>query len=98
MDGHARAPPALAFARVERRRGNRLRELERRDGVASWRVLAGASASAGSLKPVAQAARTGFETALALPAGTRGPYLAVQALDGAGRVLATSAAVKAGLP
>ena len=36
--------------------------------VASWRVLAGPSAT--SLKPVAQAPRTGFETAIALPAGT----------------------------
>ncbi|HLH14289.1 MAG TPA: arylsulfotransferase family protein, partial [Solirubrobacteraceae bacterium] len=60
--------------------------------VASWRVLAGASAS--SLSAVAQAARSGFETAVALPAGTAGPYLEVQALDAAGEVLGTSPAIR----
>ena len=64
--------------------------------VASWRVLAGPSAS--NLTAVAQASRSGFETAIALPSGAVGPYLAVQALDGAGHVLGTSAAVsQAGL-
>jgi hypothetical protein len=60
-------------------------------GVASWRVLAGASAS--SLSAVAQAARGGFETAIALPAGVAGPYVAVQALNAEGAVIGTSAAV-----
>ncbi len=59
--------------------------------VASWRVLAGASASA--LAPVASGARTGFETTL--KASTTGPYFAVQALDASGSVLGTSATVKA---
>lgn len=59
--------------------------------VASWRLLAGASASA--LAPVATGARTGFETTL--KASTAGPYFAVQALDGSGNVLGTSATVKA---
>jgi len=59
--------------------------------VASWRVLAGASASA--LAPVASGARTGFETTL--KASTAGPYFAAQALDGSGNVLGTSATVKA---
>ncbi len=58
--------------------------------VASWRVLAGAFA--GALAPVATAARTGFQTTIA--AATAGPYVAVQALDSAGAVLATSATVK----
>ena len=53
--------------------------------VASWRVLAGSSAK--SLKIVALGPRTGFETAIALPRGTQGPYVTVQALDAAGRVL-----------
>jgi Arylsulfotransferase (ASST) len=57
--------------------------------VSTWRVLAGASASA--LVPVAQAPRSGFETAVAVPAGTAGPYVAVQALDGAGNSLGVSA-------
>jgi hypothetical protein len=57
--------------------------------VASWRVLAGASP--GALAPVASAAKQGFETTIAAPAGA---YVAVQALDGAGAVLAVSATVK----
>jgi hypothetical protein len=57
--------------------------------VASWRVLAGASP--GALAPVASAPRQGFETTIAAPAGA---YVAVQALDGSGAVLAVSATVK----
>jgi hypothetical protein len=59
--------------------------------VASWRVLAGASPS--TLAPVITSAKSGFQTAIAAP-GT-GPYLAVQALDASGAVLAVSATVKA---
>ncbi len=61
--------------------------------VASWRVLGGPSAKA--LKPLASAARGGFETAIALPGSGGGPYLEAQALDAQGGVLATSKAVKA---
>ena len=58
--------------------------------VASWRVLAGASAK--SLAPVASAPRGGFETAIATP----GPelYVQVQALSASGAVLGTSATLK----
>jgi hypothetical protein len=59
--------------------------------VASWRVLAGASPSA--LAPVLTAAKSGFQTTIATPSA--GPYVAVQALDGSGAVLAVSATVKA---
>ncbi len=59
--------------------------------VGSWRLLAGARASA--LTPVAQAPRSGFETALPVPAGVSGPYLAVEALDASGQRLAISGAV-----
>jgi hypothetical protein len=58
--------------------------------VASWRVLAGASATA--LAPVASGAKSGFETTM--KASTAGPYVAVQALDGSGNALGTSATVK----
>jgi hypothetical protein len=58
--------------------------------VASWRALAGASPA--SLAPVATAARSGFQTTLTVH--TAGPYVAVQALDGSGTVLGTSATVK----
>jgi hypothetical protein len=37
-------------------------------------------------------ARAGFETAITLPAGTIGPYVSVQAIDAAGRVLGASTA------
>jgi hypothetical protein len=56
--------------------------------VDSWRVLAGASPTA--LTPVAQVARSGFETAITLPAATVGPDVAVQAIDAAGHVLGVS--------
>lgn len=57
--------------------------------VARWGVLAGGG---DTLEPLADAARTGFETAIALdevPA-----YVAVAALDAAGEVLATSKRVQ----
>jgi hypothetical protein len=57
-------------------------------GVASWRVLAGATA--GSMQRVAQVARTGFETAIALPPETAGPFVTVQALDASGAVIGTA--------
>jgi len=61
--------------------------------VASWRVFVGATSH--SLRPVAQAAWSGFETAIALPAGTAGRYVSVQALGASGQVLggATTVAV-----
>jgi hypothetical protein len=58
--------------------------------VSSWRVLAGTGPTA--LNPVAQIPRGGFETAVTLPAGTVGPYVAVQALDASGRALGVSQA------
>jgi hypothetical protein len=58
--------------------------------LASWQVLAGASPT--SLAPVADAARAGFETAIALPAPAA-PYVAVRALDASGAVLGVSATV-----
>jgi hypothetical protein len=58
--------------------------------VASWQVLGGASAT--TLAPVAKAAKAGFQTTISVPAGSA--YVAVQALDAGGAVLATSATVK----
>jgi hypothetical protein len=64
--------------------------------VSAWRVLAGPSPS--SLAAVTQVARSGFETSIPIPAGTSGPYLAVQALGASGQVLASStAAAQTGL-
>jgi Arylsulfotransferase (ASST) len=59
--------------------------------VTSWRVLAGASASA--LAPVATAAKSGFQTSISAPGS--GPYVQVQALDASGNVIGTSATAKA---
>ncbi|HTB69980.1 MAG TPA: arylsulfotransferase family protein, partial [Solirubrobacteraceae bacterium] len=53
--------------------------------VDGWRVLTGASAKA--LGQAAQAPRSGFETAIALPAGAAGRYMTVQALNAAGQVI-----------
>jgi hypothetical protein len=58
--------------------------------VARWRVLGGGSP--GSLKPVAVAAKSAFETPIKLPRGEA--YVAVQALDSHGNVLSTSGTVK----
>jgi hypothetical protein len=58
--------------------------------TASWRLLAGSSATA--LAPVASAARGGFETQIL--AARTAPYVAVQALDSAGDVLGTSRAIR----
>jgi hypothetical protein len=58
--------------------------------TASWQLLAGPSA--GQLVPVASAPRSGFETAIAVPAGQA--FVAVRALDASGAVLGSSAAVR----
>ncbi len=60
--------------------------------VAAWRVLAGSTPS--TLTPVSRAAKTGFETAIPLPASIARPDVAVQALSGSGVVLGSSPAVK----
>jgi Arylsulfotransferase (ASST) len=54
--------------------------------TASWRVLAGPSPQ--QLTPVAAAARSGFQTAIATPGPAKD--VAVQALDASGAVLGTS--------
>jgi hypothetical protein len=59
--------------------------------LASWRVLAGPFPT--RLRVIAEAAHAGFETAVGLPVHVSGPYLAVQALDPSGGVLATSPAL-----
>jgi arylsulfotransferase ASST len=59
--------------------------------VASWRVLAGPSAS--SMQPVAQAPRGGFETAISPPLGITG-VITVQALNANGAVIGTAPAQK----
>jgi hypothetical protein len=82
--------PAIAAAKAS---GGRVTVYASWNGdtrTASWRVLAGSSPQA--LAPVAAGARDGFETAVTTPAGA--PYVAVQALDASGSLLATSPTVR----
>ncbi len=90
--GRPSTPPAFALSRA----GAKATVYASWNGateVASWRVLAGASAS--GLVPVAAAPRSGFETAIALSSAPgAGSFFEVQALDASGAVLAASAARK----
>ena len=88
-------PPGGPRSPCEGRPAARARR-PRRAGTARPRCLAGACSRAprsGALAPVATAAKAGFETTI--KARRAGPYVAVQALDGSGNVLGTSATVKA---
>jgi EmrB/QacA subfamily drug resistance transporter len=79
------APPVGAA----RRQGGRTTVYASWNGatrVVSWRVLAGPAA--GPLTVVANAAKSGFETAIPLPRSYES--FKVQALDGAGRAIGTS--------
>ncbi|HEX5309621.1 MAG TPA: MFS transporter [Solirubrobacteraceae bacterium] len=58
--------------------------------LASWRVLAAASAGA-KLAPVKSVAKSGFETAVPVPSGQRYATFQLQALDAHGHVLGSSA-------
>jgi hypothetical protein len=88
--------PAFAFQAAAGGQGTVYASWNGATLVSSWRVLAGSSAA--DMSPLAQVPRSGFETAVPVPAGTAGPYLAVQALGASGQVLGSSAAVlEAGL-
>jgi hypothetical protein len=87
------SPPAIAAKAASSKPGSPVTVYASWNGateVASWRVLAGASKT--QLAAVATAPRGGFETAITTP----GPeaYVQVQALNAAGAVLGTSAAIK----
>ncbi len=84
-------PPAFAFSAVGTGAGTVYASWNGSTQVVSWRLMAGASAK--SLRPILTAPRAGFETAITVPGGTSGPYLAVQALDGSGKVLGSAPAV-----
>jgi hypothetical protein len=84
-------PPTLAFQPGGQGMGTVYASWNGATLVSSWRLLAGHTPA--SLVPVAQVARSGFETAIAVPAGTVGPDMAVQALDAAGDVLGNSPTV-----
>jgi hypothetical protein len=90
--GTPKQPPAVALRREKSKIGQHgavevYASWNGATQVASWRVLEGASTT--SLAPVAQAPRTGFETAISSPACS-GAYVAVQALGAGGQVLGVS--------
>ncbi len=60
--------------------------------VASWQALAGSSTDTATMSVVGSSHRTGFETAMEVPAGA--PHLAVRALDAGGHVIGESPAIK----
>jgi hypothetical protein len=86
--GQPSSPPALAYLRS----GSHASVFASWNGattVASWRVLTGPSPK--SLSKLADAPRTGFETAISLPSVPRPrAYVAVQALSASGAVLGVS--------
>jgi hypothetical protein len=91
-NGTPAEPPAFAFQPGAGGAGTVYASWNGATLLASWRVLSGPSADA--LAPIAQAPRSGFETAIALPPGAAGRYMTVQALDAAGNVIGTAPAAK----
>jgi Arylsulfotransferase (ASST) len=91
--GEPKQPPAIAAKRASGANGAVIvyASWNGATEVASWRALTGASST--SLAPVTSAPKAGFETAISLPRSVSGRYLAVQALDSAGTVIGSSAAV-----
>jgi Arylsulfotransferase (ASST) len=87
--GTPRTPPAVA-ALTSGTATNVYASWNGATQVSAWRVLAGASA--GALQAVATAPKRGFETQIPISSE---PYVAVQALNSAGRLLGTSATVAA---
>ena len=88
--------PALAS---RRRRADVYASWNGATGVASWRLLAGGYSSVRSLHAILTVARSRVRDCAEGARRHVGPYVAVQALDATGRVLASSAAIQAaGLP
>lgn len=85
-------PPAFAFSAAPGGAGTVYASWNGATQVSGWRVLSGASPT--RMSAIAQTARTGFETAIALPAGASGAYMTVQALDAAGAVIGTAQTAK----
>jgi hypothetical protein len=87
--GQPSAPPSLAVVTAAHAPATLYASWNGATGVASWRVLAGSSST--SLAPLESVAKTGFETAIALPGGSSPRYVALQALSAAGAVMGASA-------
>jgi hypothetical protein len=88
--GQPRTPPSVAASA----KGPRTTVYASWNGatdVSAWEVLAGASKDPSTMSPVGRFSKSYFETTMTVTS-TR-PYVAVQALNSAGQVLGTSAAV-----
>jgi hypothetical protein len=83
-------PPAFALQHTSGAGGVVYASWNGATQVASWRVLSGRTGR--TLRAVAEAPRSGFETAVTVPAHTLGAVVAVQALDSAGAVIGTAPA------
>jgi Arylsulfotransferase (ASST) len=88
--GQPRTPPSLAVQPSGRGAVAIAVSWNGATNVASWRMLAGTSP--GTLAPVATVPKAGFQTTIT--ARTVEHYLAVQALDGSGKVIGNSPAVR----
>jgi Arylsulfotransferase (ASST) len=86
--GAPRQPPSVA-AGTSGRHATVYASWNGATAVGSWRVLGGTNT--GSLHPAATARKLGFETPIMIASQ---PYVAIQALDGRGRVLAQSATIQ----
>ena len=84
--GHPTSAPAIAVSADTGQRVTVYASWNGATDVARWQLLAGSSKS--DLVPVATVAKSGFETAVHAKTSRR--YLAMRALSGSGRVLATS--------
>ncbi len=93
--GTPASAPAIAFSGSASGPGTVYASWNGATAVASWRVLGGPAPSGTpghALASIAEAPRSGFETAIAVPHPQ--PFLRVQALSGTGAVLGTSPALK----
>ena len=91
--GQPDTPPSLAVTRGRKGASTVYASWNGATQVVRWRVLAGSQPD--RLRAVAVAPRRGFESVIDVRA--RAKYFAVQALDGSGHGLGTSATVKASL-
>ena len=90
--GQPAEPPALAVVASGQRGATAYASWNGAGELASWRVLSGPGP--GELRTAAEAPKSGFETAVALPQLTSGSYVEAQALDAVGAVIGVSAPKK----
>ncbi len=90
--GQPAHPPAFVFVRGGEGAGTAYVSWNGATQVNGWQVLSGPTPTA--MTVVARAPRAGFESAIAVPPGGAGSYMAVQALDSSGRVLGTTPTTK----